>query len=247
MRVVNLNPGAGTATVLWETNLDSTSRVVYGLSNNGPYSLNVYSPNFGYSNGTSISTNLTRSHSVDLSGLVVGEVYRYRVSSSQRVNSLPTISDEKVFVLTVAVPPQTGGGTVTPPVVSGGGGAPIFGEPGTITEHDDEDLFDDRNLAASIFGLPESWTEFFICLSILLLIILIAYLVWIYWGESYVKKRFPKKNQQIIRNIFIICWCAIAIIVSLIFGELCLWLPLLIIIIIAIVHAIMVNNQEKKS
>ena len=113
-RVVSVDEVNGSALIAWETNLYSTSQVVYGLTSGGPYSLMPLSTNFGYPNATPEDTHKVLSHAVLLTGLIPGETYSFRVASRA---SPPTVSFEHDFVVkkaeekTPPSPPEAGGGT----------------------------------------------------------------------------------------------------------------------------------------
>ena len=86
----------GTAIVEWDTNLLSTSQVIYGLSSGAPYTLDLNLVNFGYPLGTLESGVKVNHHTVLLAGLIGGETYVYRVVSRA---SPPTISVEHSFTV----------------------------------------------------------------------------------------------------------------------------------------------------
>lgn len=95
--VADTDLNSGTALIEWETNLLSTSQVVYGLESAGPYSLNpTIDPYFGYPLGTIENTTKVTSHSVQLTGLVPNQTYIYRVVSRA---SPPTIGFEQSLIL----------------------------------------------------------------------------------------------------------------------------------------------------
>ncbi|MBI5405906.1 fibronectin type III domain-containing protein [Candidatus Kaiserbacteria bacterium] len=100
---------SGLATITWETNLLSTSQVVYGPVSGGPYALVLIPPNFGYPFATPEDTTKVTNHSFLLTGLTPGETYVYRVISRA---SPPTISVERRF--TVPLLAQAGGSTNSP-------------------------------------------------------------------------------------------------------------------------------------
>ena len=89
-------PQPTVAVIVWDTNKPATSQVIYGLTSSGPYTLNLTLSNFGYPFGTVEDTNKVKSHLVQISGLVPGQVYSYRVVSKA---SPATVSNEYTFVL----------------------------------------------------------------------------------------------------------------------------------------------------
>ena len=94
--IADIDDVGGSAVVIWDTNLFSTSQVVYGLTSGGPYSLNPNVPNFGYPMATIEDPYKVIEHVVILTGLVPGEEYSYRVVSRA---SPATISYEHKFVV----------------------------------------------------------------------------------------------------------------------------------------------------
>jgi len=95
-RVVDIDDIGGAAIIAWETNLFSTSQVVYGLNSGGPYSLNPSLPNFGYPFATIEDEYKVLEHVAILTGLIPGEGYLYRVVSRA---SPPTVSYEHDFIV----------------------------------------------------------------------------------------------------------------------------------------------------
>ncbi|NOY35740.1 MAG: hypothetical protein GXP44_02380 [bacterium] len=94
----------GTAVITWDTNILSTSQVIYGIASEGPYQLSLAtSPYFGYPNGTSEDRIKVTRHSVTLTGLAPDTLYKYRVISRA---SPPTISYEKTFIINTAPPAE---------------------------------------------------------------------------------------------------------------------------------------------
>lgn len=91
-----LPPQTNSAVVTWNTNLLSTSQVVYGLASGGPYVLNLTLDNFGYPQGTAQDLTKVTYHTVTLLGLVPEQIYSYRVISRA---SPPTVSYEHTFML----------------------------------------------------------------------------------------------------------------------------------------------------
>lgn len=83
-------------TVSWDTNIPATSQVVYGLSENGPYTLDLDDPNFGYPFSTGeFDLNKVIDHQITLENLEPG-IYSYRVISRA---SPPTVGYERQFVV----------------------------------------------------------------------------------------------------------------------------------------------------
>jgi len=92
--VTNISDSA--ATIQWSTNELSDSRVEYGLT-------------IAYGSMTPLDTNMISQHSLDLSGLVPGTLYHYRVWSADGAGNMAYSSDE-TFETTVS-------GDVTPPQI----------------------------------------------------------------------------------------------------------------------------------
>ena len=249
VRVTDINVAQGTAIVRWETNYPADSQVVFGLESAGPFSLSLTENNFGYPIASIVGTDLTTVHSMLLYGLSKETTYLYRVVSRERLNTLPTISLENSFKLStekVVTPP--------PPFRPTGGNGPISNikpiekdDSGSLAFPDNLEgpQNNDRNLAAVIFGLPESWKEFFLCFFLLIFIIILAILVWMTWAREYSKERHPQTEEVERRDYFAIIWGVIALILALIFREYCLWLPILILIIMTLVHLLLQDDKEE--
>ena len=114
-----------TATITWNTNILSTSQVIYGpvpISSPSippyPYSLDMNAVNFGYPSGTTDDPIKVLHHSVLIAGLVPGQTYVYRVVSRA---SPPTISFEHTFTvpLTTSLLAQAGSNNFTGGDLSG--------------------------------------------------------------------------------------------------------------------------------
>ena len=100
-QAIAIDPDTGNAVITWNTNIYSTSQVIYGPATTSPYTLNLNAlPNFGYPMGTIETTTKILNHSVTLTGLIPGETYKYRVVSRA---SPPTISFEREFTVPGAV------------------------------------------------------------------------------------------------------------------------------------------------
>ncbi|MDP2593687.1 MAG: fibronectin type III domain-containing protein [bacterium] len=244
-----------TAVVRWRTNLQSTSRVVYGRTSDGPFSINITEPNFGYPLDTDMQTVLVTEHAVTLKNLEIAERYSFRVSSRLSQSGLPTTSLEQEFVFgtsAVAVapenPPQNGRGG-TPSYGGGGIGEggeepPVQFEDGGGEEEDSASNFF-RNLAAAIFGFPDSWAEFFVCFTLFLLILLVAYLLWSYWFSKYTSEKYPDKKAYVRGGLFFILWLVVSLILAFIFMQFCLILPILLAMLITVIYMI-VRRLEKE-
>ncbi len=89
-------PQSSVILITWNTNLPSTSQVIYGLASDGPYQLDLSLPHFGYPQETIEDITKVTSHAVTLSSLIPERLYFYRVVSRA---SPPTISYEHTFML----------------------------------------------------------------------------------------------------------------------------------------------------
>ena len=94
---IEINTEDATAMIEWNSNLLSTSQVIYGKQSEGSYSLNLaVDPYFGYPLGTVEDPVKVIHHSVQLINLEVGQTYLYRVVSRA---SPPTIGFERTFTI----------------------------------------------------------------------------------------------------------------------------------------------------
>ena len=111
--VVNVgNPDSSNGNVLitWDTNLLSTSQVIYGLASGAPYTLDLNLPNFGYPFGTTEDPIKVLHHFVNVGGLIPGETYVFRTVSRA---SPPTISFEREFTVAYALASSPNSGEST--------------------------------------------------------------------------------------------------------------------------------------
>ena len=196
-QVSNLNVGTGTAFIEWDTNLYSTSQVIYGPVSGGPYTLNPgLLPNLGYPLGSPEYPTKVMHHAVFLTGLSPSTTYVYRVVSRA---SPPTVSAERQFTtLALASPPQTSsslsGQVPTPPATTGSedvgssGGAGGTGTGVGTSSEEAATATPTLQLASALFGLPAGLLEFFqsfgLWLLLLILAILIARFVWRHYRNS---------------------------------------------------------------
>ena len=201
--VTEVPPSGATAIITWQTNYAATSQVIYGLNSGGPYSLDLSAPHFGYPNSTTEDPTKVINHSVVITGLILGETYRYRVISHA---SPATISYEHTFVAAVD------GEVLTPTdaikegsnASLGGGLAQEGGSQGTEESDEnreeiagagnDEKTADisaaqetggNRNFAAAFFAISKEGIGWFWWILLLVLIILII---------IFVRRR--RKNQK---------------------------------------------------
>lgn len=202
-QTIGVNPVDGSAVITWDTNLLSTSQVIYGLASGGPYTLDVDEPIiplgsfFGYPLGTLEDPIKVTNHSVSIAGLTPGQTYLYRVVSRA---SPPTVSVERTFIV-----PTIGAGnsgiSLSGPIGSASGEASIgegvgdavatsSGAEATSTE----EVEDNGNLLAFALGGLNFDLPGLICVGVALLIFLI--LLWLIW---LIFKN--KKDQSLSRDV----------------------------------------------
>lgn len=189
----DFNIANGSATVEWDTNMLSTSQVVYGPVPPGGYLLDTLTlPNLGYPLSTVENSIKVLHHSVLLNGLIGGETYVYRVVSRA---SPPTVSVEHIFTM-----PTTGTGgnseiaSTSFTGVSSTGGASNnsgTGQQGEGSEVKQEPFLlnsaetavetggDNSNLLAFALGGLNFGLSGLICIGVALIIFLI--LLWLMW------------------------------------------------------------------
>jgi hypothetical protein len=94
---LNNNQVSGTAVLSWDTNIPSTSQVIYRLASDNSYSLDLGNlPGLGYPFYSNEIMTKDTHHSVLITGLNPGATYVYRVVSRA---SPPTISYEHEFIV----------------------------------------------------------------------------------------------------------------------------------------------------
>lgn len=169
-------------TVTWDTNMPATSQVIYGPAGNGPYTLNLSAPNFGYPSATAeIDLGKVTSHVVVIPNLPVGE-YIYRVVSRA---SPPTISYEHRFI----VPAKPAKAEVQN---DDGNGVVTLAEEETADEGILSNAVNNLLTAAAgnILGIPTMWFWIALLLLILLIIFIIIF-----------RRRKDKKEKPIINPV----------------------------------------------
>lgn len=102
---INGSTGDGMVSFLWDTSYASYGHIIYGLDTGATYVLDLGKPNFGYAAswpsdpfapGHDEVYGKTQHHIMDVSGLVPGETYRYRIVSHA---SPPTVGYEHMFTV----------------------------------------------------------------------------------------------------------------------------------------------------
>lgn len=99
------------ATITWQTNLFSTSRVIYSAENESRTFNISNTPNYGYAHSTTEDINLVTFHQMLLTDLIPGTTYYYRVISHA---SPDTVSQELSFS-TSGTPPAPSAPPTPPP------------------------------------------------------------------------------------------------------------------------------------
>ncbi|MFA4999135.1 MAG: fibronectin type III domain-containing protein [Parcubacteria group bacterium] len=193
------DPQTATITVRWDTNIPATSQVIYGLEEEGPFTLNVNTlPYLGYPSGTLEFDTVPKvtSHVIELTGLIPGKTYKYRVVSRA---SPPTVSFEKEFTvptsggaeirgggLALGGTGQTGGGSLAP---DGTGGTEE--QTGNNQESVGEGTDNTRGLATILAAMGEWFSEYWWLVLILIFVLVIGYLL-----GRFAKKKGKKTEQK---------------------------------------------------
>ncbi|MFC1775424.1 hypothetical protein ACFLY0_01025, partial [Patescibacteria group bacterium] len=259
--VVAVDPPTGSAFISWLTNYDSTSQVVYGLTSEGPYTIDLNDPTgkFGYPMANVEDPTMVREHFMTLTDLIIGETYSYRVVSHA---SPPTVSYEHTFTVAYedgggddggGTPPDGGGdgGGDTPPedgmggsledlFYEGGGDGSEGSGTGTstaISEEEDGGIASVakgiQNAAAAVFTLPGSFGEAGECGFKFLIIIIVILILQRVWERATRRQDEFKDVKQTL--LFWIIATIIATIVIYLFGLSCTILPLLVLLAVLVI------------
>jgi len=250
---------SGTALIEWNTNLLSTSQVIYGTVSGGPYSLNILTlPYFGYPSGTVESTTKVTEHSVLLTGLIPGETYLFRVVSRA---SPPTVGFEYVFTFVPNAPvvaqntvgnssdtsfTNTNGapsGTSAQGAQTSGEGA---SEGGDVTEsltgssdeapqNSEEESNEVTQAAAAFFALPSDLNEWLICVGIPVLVVLALYVLWLLCFRRLFAGEEREKHARR-RTIFLAVGLLAAIVAAVYVGEYCMIPTLVLLFLVTLVY-----------
>lgn len=257
---VSGGPTAGTAVIEWDSNLLSTSQVIYGLEENGSYSLNLtVLPYFGYPLGTVEDPIKVIHHVMPISGLEVGKTYIYRVVSRA---SPPSIGYEFEFVLTeggevIETGPialttgenNTGGGNTNNegggnPPTENSGGSNTFGS-GDASGNNTSVASTTGNLAAALFGLPDSFGEGLKCFVFFLLLMLLVYIAWVAWKKVMYENYDPENLEAVKRrNWFFLLGSIIVGVLAYLFGLHCTLI--FFIITIVVIALMLIWNYSRK-
>ena len=194
--VTETNTENSTAVIEWDSNLLSTSQVIYGKESEGPYSLNLaVDPYFGYPLGTTEDPTKVTHHVVLLTGLEIGATYVYRVVSR---SSPPTVGFQYTFILAESDidaageeapvfpldgPPTGDSGAITG---DGTGAFPeVLGAQKDSTET--SPIIGTQAAAPGFTALPDDFSSWINCSPFFLFFffIILLYLVWTQWkGRS---------------------------------------------------------------
>ncbi|OGI60188.1 hypothetical protein A2641_03870 [Candidatus Nomurabacteria bacterium RIFCSPHIGHO2_01_FULL_37_25] len=236
-------PATATATITWDTNVLSTSQVVYGPT--PPlYTLDMNALYFGYPSGTIEDPTKVLHHSVLITGLTPGQTYVYRVVSRA---SPPTISFEKYFAVPLLATnnpnnPNIDGGnssvntddSSTDRSDSEGFSSPTSSEfsdtnsEGDASQIEDDNLDLDNNLVANVL-LSGFDNLVSICTLIGILILLALYMIWHLWiRKKYEESRMPEKEIWNRFYLFFVGSSFLVMILASLIQEYCI-LPVLLI------------------
>lgn len=232
-QAININadgtiPGSGTATITWDTNLLSTSQVVYGPAS-GSYTLNLIPPNFGYPASTTEETTKVMHHSMFLTGLTPGAIYKYRVVSRA---SPPTISYEHQFTVPISGFGSTELGAESAPLGISNGEGSVLGASSENSEavsgsgeidlknREVPEVFNGNNLASAF---SSGWSGLISkCSLIALLILLVIYLIWRFaLRPRYERKGLPEEKIKQKFYAFFGLSSALAIVVAFLLDQTC--------------------------
>jgi len=245
------------AIVGWETNLPSSTQVIYGLKSDGPYTLNLSSPNYGYPfSNTEIFNNETE-HISFLENLIPGEVYVFRVVSRESPSDGVNISPEHDIVPgSVPVP------TFTNFIGPGGFGGQVLGA-STPLENDTDavqgeestegsvlGISDDKtNTASVLFGIPEKISNSlkdYDCILRFIIALLIALITTFIYGRIKEWKDFPKKVRRFFFSRTYLIFILIEIPIVLIFNLICSIWSLIIVAVIFLILSIFLRPKNLK-
>jgi len=206
--------------ITWNTNLDSTSRVIYS-PDGFPHTLQVNNPpNYGYVFSTDEDSSKVINHSMLITGLLPGTTYYYRCISHA---SPDTVSQEHTFT-TMAQGEVKGESTEKDKGSSVGGEILPGGEVAGITieideETDKEETFEEEeislNLFASVANLFKNLAKTCADWWIYFILIIINILIWLFLSEKKRSKLFLTIGIIMPLILFII-WLLVACI-SLLF------------------------------
>jgi len=239
--------------ITWDTNLPSSTQVVYGLKSAGPFTLNTTDPLYGYPLGTTEDFSLVTSHIATLNGLTPGEVYVYRVISRESPTSAPNISPEYELTVASAQPlalgavslnserpasVTTGIGGDSETVILGGAANNLAATP-TSTATTSPTV--NNQVAAAFLGIPSEFWELFnspMCILLFVLSLVLAYgaMRLIDWSRKW--KDLSLHGRRVRRISTLISFVVLEMLVAFFFSQECLILPLGVTVVVLVVYAL---------
>ena len=167
---LNANKTSGTVVIEWDTNIPSTSQVVYRRSTDNNVTLNTdILPGLGYPFSTEEVMNKTLNHKVVIADLNPGITYYYRVVSRA---SPPTIGYEREFIVPVNQLANAEKVTKVENDVQNDNGSSSEGEILGANDQKNQNILN-SNLASVFFAGFGGWNWLWI-----LILILLAYIIW---------------------------------------------------------------------
>jgi len=166
--------------ITWETNHPATSRVIYSAETESHAFQLENPPNYGYAHSTAEDTTLKISHAMNISGLVPGVTYYYRVVSHGSF----AVSTEHSFTVPAVkgVQTESGGAIVSTQGATGAGGGvgkaegvKENGNENVITQEQTEEDFTNNFLAAlgGLFSKIDFCSVFFLLIVIIIILLLL--------------------------------------------------------------------------
>lgn len=250
---------SGTSAVVeWDTNLPSSTQVIYGLKSGGPYILNLSSPNYGYPFSTTELFNDETNHFALLESLIAGETYVFRVVSRESSTDGPNISAEHDIV------PGSIPGPGLPAFTNTGGlGGEVLGasvvpqteEEGESGGQNDESsdgsvlgISDDKtNTANVLFGIPEkvlNYVKDYDCILKFIILLVIALIATFVYGKIREWKNFPKKIRRFFFSRTYFVFILIEIPIVLIFDLICSIWPLIIVALVVFILSVLMRPRK---
>jgi hypothetical protein len=122
-QVLEATVGENSATIVWDTNKDANSRLVFGAYNES-HNYDSALPNYGYANANILDVTEVGAHSMTLSGLLPGTTYYVRSISKTGSESAVSLelsfttlgvaglSEENIPVIATELPPASEEGLV---------------------------------------------------------------------------------------------------------------------------------------
>jgi hypothetical protein len=189
------NIGSGSAVIIWQTNLFSSSRVIYSEAGQGHTFLPENPPNYGYANSNAEDMIQVTGHSMTITGLKPNMVYYFRCFSQD--SSEHAISGELSFVTGGMVAEgsdqgdngetsRTQGRTDDNRGMVGEGGLVAGASTNAVTENTQECLGEDCQdnktdvqWANNLLAFAGSSIKGFCLIILIIIIILLIYYCWL--------------------------------------------------------------------